>query len=219
MIEVRKYIDNAALKPYFSEKDIERFVLRSEELGIYAVCVNPYHVKLAVSLTKKLRVCSVIGFPLGLNKTSVKVKEAVEAVKDGAQELDVVWNLSAFKSGKYEFVVKELKEVFEETPSVVHKVIIETPYLNEEEVRRAVDLCVEAGADFVKTSTGFAPRGTKVEEIKFIKSVAKNRIKVKASGGIRDLKTALAMIEAGAERIGTSRGIEIVEEFLKRHLI
>jgi len=219
MIDIRKYIDNAALKPYLTEKEVKEFILKSEELGIYAVCVNPYHVKLAKSLAKKIKVCSVIGFPPGLNKTSVKVKEAVEAVKDGAQELDIVWNLSAFKSRKYDFVVEELREIFRETPSVLHKVIIETPYLNHDEVKKAVDICVESGADFVKTSTGFAPRGTTLEEVKLIKSVAENRINVKASGGIRDLKTALAMIQAGADRIGTSSGIEIAKEFLKQHLL
>ncbi|AAC06495.1 deoxyribose-phosphate aldolase [Aquifex aeolicus] len=219
MIDVRKYIDNAALKPHLSEKEIEEFVLKSEELGIYAVCVNPYHVKLASSIAKKVKVCCVIGFPLGLNKTSVKVKEAVEAVRDGAQELDIVWNLSAFKSEKYDFVVEELKEIFRETPSAVHKVIVETPYLNEEEIKKAVEICIEAGADFIKTSTGFAPRGTTLEEVRLIKSSAKGRIKVKASGGIRDLETAISMIEAGADRIGTSSGISIAEEFLKRHLI
>jgi len=218
-MDIRNFIDNAILKPFFTEKEVESFVKESERLGIYAVCVNPFHVKLAKACSEgKIKICSVVGFPLGLNKTPIKVKEAVCAVEDGAEELDIVINISAFKSGNFNYVERELKEIFRETPKVVHKVIIETAYLTEKEKDEAVRICIDTGADFVKTSTGFAPKGATPEDVKFLKKAGKGKIKVKASGGIKDLKTALAMIEAGADRIGTSNGIEIVKESLSSYI-
>ena len=211
-MDVRKRIDNSLLKPNVSEKEVEEFVIRSAETGFYAVCVNPYHVKLAKEVGgDRIVVCSVAGFPLGLNVKEVKVHEAVRAVDDGAEEIDIVMNISAFKSGKYRYVEEELKAVKRET-GVVLKVIIETCYLSREEKLKAVEVCIEAGADFVKTSTGFAEGGATLEDVRLLKEAAGGRIKVKAAGGIRSLKDALAMIEAGADRLGTSRGLEIYKE-------
>ena len=216
MQNIAKYIDNAILKPFHTVKEVIEFAKKSEELGIYAVCVNPYHVKFVKENTKNIKVCSVVGFPLGLNKPEVKVRESVLAVEDGSEELDIVMNISEFKSGNYKFVVEELKEIFKETQGIVHKVIVETAYLSKEEKEKALQVCMDLGADFIKTSTGFAPEGAKIEDVKLFKELSNGKIKVKASGGIRDIKKALEMIEAGADRIGTSSGIEIVKEFLNK---
>ncbi len=213
-MDTAKLIDNAALKPYLTEKEILNFAITSEQLGIYAVCVNPYHVRLIKENTRYIKVCSVVGFPLGLHKTIIKLKECEEALRDGADEIDAVINISALKSGHYDYVLKELKELRRITEGHTLKIIIETCYLTTDEKVKATELCIEAGADFVKTSTGFGEEGATLEDVKLLKKVAKGRIKVKASGGIRTLKEALTFIEAGAERIGTSRGIEIVKEAL-----
>jgi len=211
-MELRRFIDNSLLKPNVSDKQVEEFVIRSAEIGFYAVCVNPYHVKLAKRVGgDMIKVCSVAGFPLGVSTKEVKIHEAVKAVNDGAEEIDIVMNISAFKSGDHGYVEEELKAIKRET-GVVLKVIIETCYLSREEKLRALDLCIEAGADFVKTSTGFAQGGATVEDVRLLKEAARGRIKVKAAGGIKDLESAIAMIEAGADRLGTSRGFEIYKE-------
>ncbi len=211
-MSIAKFIDNSALKPFFTESQVLNFARTSEELGIYAVCVNPYHVKLVKENTERIRVCSVVGFPLGLNKTLIKLKECEEALKDGADEIDAVMNISALKSKKWDYVLKELKELREVSSGYTLKIIIETCYLTEEEKVKATELCIEAGADFVKTSTGFGSRGATLEDVELLRRISGGRIKVKASGGIRTLKDALTFLKVGAERIGTSRGIEIVKE-------
>ena len=211
-MDIRRFIDNSILRPDRSEKEVAEFVKRSRDIGFYAVCVNPYHVKLAREIAgEEIVVCSVVGFPLGLSTKEVKIHEAVRAVEEGAEEIDMVMNISAFKSGRFEYVEEEIKSIVRETGAIV-KVIIETCYLTDEEKRRAVEICIEAGAHFVKTSTGFGPKGATLEDVKLLKEAGKGRIKVKASGGIRDLRTALAMIEAGADRIGTSSGFDIYRE-------
>ncbi len=211
-MDLRKLIDNTLLKPFATPAEVESFVRRSLQIGFYAVCVNPYHVRIASEVANcRIKVCSVVGFPLGLSKKETKIQEAVRAVRDGADELDVVMNISEFKARNYGYVEEEIKALKRET-GVLLKVILETCYLTEEEKETAVKLCIEAGADFVKTSTGFGDGGATVEDVRFLKRVAEGRIKVKASGGIRDLKTALAMVEAGADRIGTSSGFRIYEE-------
>lgn len=212
-MDIRRFIENSILRPDASLGEVAEFVRRSRDTGLYGVCVHPYHVGLASEIAgDEMVVCSVVGFPLGLSGKGVKVHEAVTAVREGAKELDMVMNLSAFKSGKFDYVEEEIKAVVRET-GVVVKVILETCYLSDEEKRRAVEICVEAGAHFVKTSTGFGPGGATLEDLRLLKEAGGGRVKVKAAGGIRDLKTALAMIEAGADRIGTSRGFEIYREF------
>ncbi|WP_457600785.1 deoxyribose-phosphate aldolase [Hydrogenivirga sp.] len=211
-MDLRRFIDNSILKPYVSEGEVEEFVRESAKVGLYAVCVNPYHVRLAREVGGEgIKVCSVVGFPLGLSTKEVKIHEAVRAVNDGAHEIDMVMNISAFKSGDYRGVEEEMKAVKRETGGVV-KVIIETCYLTDEEKVRAVELCVSSGVDFVKTSTGFGSGSATLEDVRLLKQAAGGRIKVKAAGGIRDYKTAVAMIEAGADRIGTSNGLKIYKE-------
>ncbi len=214
MENLGRFIDNAALKPHLREEEVIQFARLSEEFGIYAVCVNPYHVGLVKQNTENIKVCSVVGFPLGLNKLSVKLKECEEALKDGADEIDAVMNISAFKSGRYDYVFEEFKGLRKITEGKTLKIIIETCYLTKEEKVRATELCIEAGADFVKTSTGFGQGGATIEDVKLLKSISKGRIKVKAAGGIRTLEQTLSFLKAGADRIGTSSGIDIVKEFL-----
>jgi deoxyribose-phosphate aldolase len=161
-----------------------------------------------------IRVGVPIGFPLGGHTTTIKVAEAIEAVSRGAQVLDMVLNISRLKSGDLEYVRKDIAEVVRSTPGIEHKVILETCYLTQQEKRTACRLAVEAGAAYVKTSTGFGPAGATVEDVRLMKEAVTGRARVKASGGIRDWKTARAMLEAGADRIGTSAGLQIKEEWL-----
>ncbi len=211
-MDIKALIDNAILKPFVTAKEVERFVIESESEGIYAVCVNPSHVKLAKSVSGGgIVICSVVGFPLGSTPKEVKIHEAVRAVEDGAQEIDMVINISAFKSGDHKYVEEEIKAIVRETGKPV-KVIIETCYLSREEKILATRIVAEGGAEFVKTSTGFGSGGATLEDVRLLKEVSKGRVKVKASGGIRDLETALRMVKAGADRIGTSNGIEIARQ-------
>ncbi len=211
-MDVRKLIDNSILKPNVTEGEVAEFVRRSSEIGFYAVCVQPCHVRIAKeNAFNGTKVCSVVSFPHGLSPKEIKLREAVRAVMDGAEEIDVVMNISSFKSGNYRYVEEEIKALKRETGAVL-KVIVETCYLTEEEKVKAVELCVEGGADFVKMSTGFGPGGATVQDVRLIKKVGRGRIKVKASGGIRDLKTLMAMVNAGADRIGTSNGFDIYRE-------
>jgi len=160
-----------------------------------------------------IRVGIPIGFPLGGHTTKTKVAEAVEAVARSAQVLDMVINVSRLKSGDREYVRQDIAEVVNATPGIEHKVILETCYLTQQEKRTACQLVVEAGADYVKTSTGFGPAGATVEDVRLMKETVAGRVKVKASGGIRDWKTTLAMLEAGADRIGTSASLAIIAEW------
>ena len=160
-----------------------------------------------------IRVGIPIGFPLGGHSTTIKVAEAVEAVQRGATVLDMVLNISRLKSADHDYVRTDIAEVVKATESVEHKVILETCYLTPQEKRTACRLVVEAGADYVKTSTGFGTAGATVEDVRLLRAVVAGRVKVKASGGIRDWKTTRAMLEAGADRIGTSAGLKIIHEW------
>ena len=209
------YIDHTNLKAYATGEDIIKLCREAMEYGFYAVCVNPYRVKLAKETLKGsgVRVATVIGFPLGATPTEVKVFEARKALEDGADELDMVINIGALKDGDYDYVRNDIAEVVK----VAHeknakvKVIIETCYLTEEEKVKACELAKEAGADFVKTSTGFGTGGATVEDVRLMRKVVGEGMGVKAAGGIRTYEQALAMIEAGATRLGTSSGVKIVE--------
>lgn len=167
----------------------------------------------------RVKVCTVIGFPLGSNRTPTKVFEAMEAVKDGADELDIVINLGALKESKWDDVRKEISDIVMATPRVTHKIIIETCYLTDDEKKRACEVIIEAGAEFVKTSTGYGPSGAKVRDIKLIKSIVGDTLKIKASSGIKTLKKTLSMIKVGADVIGTSSGVSIMEEFFNTNLL
>ncbi|ASI99481.1 deoxyribose-phosphate aldolase [Thermococcus celer] len=214
-IDIAKYIDHTNLKPYATAEDVVKLCEEAKEYGFYAVCVNPYRVKLAKEtlMGSGVKVASVIGFPLGATPTEVKVFEAKRALDDGADELDMVLNIGALKDKDYEYVKRDIAEVVKvahERGALV-KVIIETCYLTEEEKVKACELAKEAGADFVKTSTGFGSGGATVEDVKLMRKVVGEEMGVKAAGGIRTYEQALAMIEAGATRIGTSSGVKIVE--------
>jgi deoxyribose-phosphate aldolase len=214
---INKYIDQSALKPNLTYQDIINQCEEALKYNFASLCVNPSHVKVCHEILKKsqVKVCSVISFPFGLSSPEIKLKEALKAVEDGAEELDIVWNISAFKSKDFDYVLSELKNIVKETKPAITKIIVEIAYLTDEEKIKALELVIESGADFIKTSTGFAPTGANIEDIILWKNLSKDRIKIKASGGIRDLETAIKFLQAGADRIGTSSGAKIVEEALK----
>ncbi len=213
-MNIARYIDHTNLKAYASREDIIKLCEEAKKYGFYAVCVNPYRVKVAKEALKGtgIKVASVIGFPLGATPTEVKVFEAEKAIEAGADELDMVMNIGALKDGDLEYVKKDIASVVETAHNrgVLVKVIIETCYLTEEEKVTACKLAMDAGADFVKTSTGFGTGGATVEDVRLMKSVVGDRLGVKAAGGIRTYEQAVAMIDAGASRIGTSSGVKIV---------
>jgi deoxyribose-phosphate aldolase len=217
-IELARLIDHTLLKPTAMPADIDRLCEEAGRYSFYSVCVNPCYVARAAERLKDtgIRICSVIDFPLGSSTTAMKVMEGVEAIRNGAGELDIVMNVGLFRAGEYEEVARGLKDFIVLTPGVVHKVIIEACYLTDAEKAGAARLVAEVGAEFAKTSTGFGPGGAKAGDVALMKDAAVGKAKIKASGGIRDLETLTHMVEAGAERIGTSSGVEIVEEFLKK---
>ncbi|RLF78816.1 deoxyribose-phosphate aldolase, partial [Thermococci archaeon] len=207
-MNIAKYIDHTNLKSYATKEDIIKLCEEAKKYGFYAVCVNPYRVKLAKEHLKgtDIKVASVIGFPLGATPTEVKVFEAKKALENGADELDMVINIGALKDKNYEYVKKDIEDVTKvaHEKGAIVKVIIETCYLSEEEKEIACKLAMEAGADFVKTSTGFGTGGATIEDVKLMRKVVGDKLGVKAAGGIRTYEEALAMINAGANRIGTS---------------
>jgi deoxyribose-phosphate aldolase len=178
----------------------------AEKYKFYSVCVPPYAVKECKGFLENsgVKITTVIGFPLGYNSTETKVFETEKAISDGADEIDAVINVSAFKSGKSDYVLKELKELRKAAGERILKIIIETCYLTKEEIVKVCGLVSESGADFVKTSTGFGTGGAKTEDIALIKKSVPENVKIKASGGIKTLEHALELIKAGASRIGTS---------------
>ncbi len=205
-------IDHTALKPETSKAEIEKLCSEAVEFGFASVCVNPCYVSLCAQLLKGsgIRVCTVIGFPLGAATTTIKAAEAVEAVENGAREVDMVINVGAVKSGDYEYVKTDIGAVVKAVGSkAIVKVILETCLLTEEEKKMCCQLCKEVGADYVKTSTGFSTGGATVEDVKLMRDIVKPSLGVKASGGIRDYETAKAMVEAGASRIGASASVAI----------
>jgi deoxyribose-phosphate aldolase len=208
-------IDHTVLRPDATKIDVLRLCQEAKEHRFTVIFVPPCYVDEAVAAVAgmAIRVGIPIGFPLGGHTTKSKVAEAVEAVARGAHVLDMVMNVSRLKSGDREYVRKDIAEVVNATPSVEHKVILETCYLTLQEKRTACQLVVEAGADYVKTSTGFGVVGATVEDVRLMKEAVAGRAKVKASGGIRDWKTTLAMLEAGADRIGTSASVAIMSEW------
>ena len=209
MMDIARFIDHTLLKPDATEEMIENLCNEAKKYNFYAVCINPYYVKLA-------KIATVIGFPLGANTGKIKALEAEESIKDGADELDMVINIAALKNKDYDKVKEDIEEVVKKAKgNALVKVIIETCLLTEDEKVRACNLSLEAGANFVKTSTGFNGKGATVEDIRLIKSVVGDKMKIKASGGIRDYETAIKMIEAGANRIGASSSVKIVQDSIK----
>ncbi len=216
--KLAQFIDHTLVRPDATLDDVSAACADAKKYGFSAVVVNSGYVARARELLNGslIKVCAVVGFPFGANTTTVKIVEAMEAVKNGASEIDVVVNLGMIKSGRYDVVEIDIKNIIAMTPQKVHKVILETGSLTEEEITRVCEIAMRSGAEFLKTSTGYGPRGATVEDVRLIRRVVGSVCRVKASGGIRDLAAVTAMIEAGAERIGTSAGPAIVEEYLKR---
>ena len=211
--ELAKYIDHTLLKPTATPADIERLCREADEHFFYAVCVNPGFVTTARKAlgSSPVRVAAVIGFPLGANAPQVKAAEAALAVSQGADELDMVIPVGRALAGDWDAVAADVRAVREAAPDAVLKVILETGYLDEAQIRRAAEAALAGGADFLKTSTGFGPRGASLEDVRLLAEVAGGRAKVKAAGGIRTREDAWKMIEAGASRLGTSSGVALVE--------
>ena len=208
-------IDHTVLRPDATKADVLRLCQEAREFGFIVIFVPPCYLDEAVEAVAgtTIRVGIPVGFPLGGHTTATKVAEAIEGVARGATVLDMVINVSRLKSGDYDLVRGDMAEVVQATKRVEHKVILETCCLTREEKIIACRLAVEAGMDYVKTSTGFASAGATVEDVRLMKDTVAGRAKVKASGGIRDWKTTLAMLEAGADRIGTSASLRILEEW------
>lgn len=215
MTTLSKMIDHTLLKAEASNDEIEILCNEAIKYDFKAVCVNPYYVSKCKEILSKsdIKIATVIGFPLGNNKKEIKAFEAKSAVKDGADEVDMVINIAALKNKDYKTVKEDILAVVESVKrETLVKVIIETCYLTKEEKIKACEIAKEAGADFVKTSTGFGTDGAKVEDIQLMKKIIGPNMAIKASGGIRDYKKAKEMIDAGATRIGASAGIKIVEK-------
>ncbi len=213
--QLAKLIDHTLLKPDATKEAIRRLCEEAIKHGFWSVCVNPTYVSLAAGILggTEVKVCSVVGFPLGANIPEMKALEAEKAVNDGASEIDMVMNIGALKSRDYELVKRDVREVVEHSKArkdTVVKVIIETGLLTEEEKVKASRLVKESGANFVKTSTGFTAPGANVHDVKLIRATVGPDFGLKAAGGIRTYHDAVKLIEAGANRIGTSSGIAIV---------
>lgn len=215
MIHIPSMIDHTLLKPEATKDMIITLCNEAAENRFAAVCVNPCYVSLCKEILNNsgVKVATVIGFPLGANTKEAKAFETIDAIKNGADEVDMVINIGALKHKDYDAVKEDIEAVVNSARGkAIVKVIIETSLLTEEEKIKACELSMEAGADFVKTSTGFSTGGATVADVRLMKSVVGNNLEIKASGGIRDLKTAKEMIEAGATRLGTSSGIKIVKD-------
>jgi len=207
------YIDHTMLKPEATGEDIVKLCKEAVEYSFYAVCINPSYVDTAVKELQGslVKVCAVVGFPLGVTSTAVKAFEAAEVVDGGAEEVDMVIHVGALKGGNIRYVIDDLSAVVQAVKGKTVKVIIETGLLNKEEKITACRLVKESGAGFVKTSTGFGPGGATIADIQLMRETVGPKVGVKASGGIRTAKAAREMIEAGATRIGTSSGIAIIQ--------
>ncbi|MBQ7908038.1 MAG: deoxyribose-phosphate aldolase [Elusimicrobiaceae bacterium] len=212
-MNLAKYIDHTLLKPQACQKEVQTLCDEARKYGFFSVCVNPFWVPFCKEQLKgsDVKVCTVIGFPLGANTTEVKVLEAKDALKNGADELDMVVNLGAVKSADWATVLADIEAVRNAGENFTLKVIIETSVLTEEEKVKLCQLCTQAKADFVKTSTGFTGGGATAEDVKLMKENVSSDMQVKASGGVRTKEDFDKMVAAGATRIGASAGVKIVE--------
>lgn len=210
--EIAAMIDHTLLKAFATPAQIEQLCKEAAEYHFASVCVNPAYVALAARLLKGtgVKVCTVIGFPLGANTSAVKAFEARDAIANGAEEVDMVINVGAMKTGDYELVEKDIKAVVDAANGTLVKVIIETCYLTDEEKVLACKAAAKAGADFVKTSTGFGTGGATPADVALMRANIPDTMKVKASGGVHNYEEAMAVVEAGASRIGASAGMAIV---------
>jgi len=210
-------IDHTLVRPDATITDVAAACEEAKKYGFHCVVVSGSHVAQARELLSGtlIKVCAVVGFPHGASTTTVKIVEAMEAMKNGASELDIVNNIGMVKSGRFDYVEIDLKNVIAMTPQKVHKVIIETGSLTQDEITLACEIAVRSGAEFVKTSTGYGPRGASVDDVRLMRRSIGPHCRIKAAGGIRDLAALSALVEAGAERIGTSAGPAIMEEYLR----
>ena len=211
-MKYNKLIDHTVLKQNATLADIEKLCKEAIEFDFMSVCINPAYVSMCAELLKDsdVKVCTVIGFPLGANSTLTKVFETKDAVKNGADEIDMVINVTMLKDKQYNYVFNEIKAIKEACEGKLLKVILETCLLTDEEIVKACELSKEAGADFVKTSTGFSTAGATTHHVALMRKTVGPDMGVKASGGVRTHEDLLAMVEAGANRIGTSAGCKII---------
>ena len=218
--DIARYIDHTLLKPDATQAQIAQLCHEARQYDFAAVCVNPTHVKLCADLLKgsNVAVCTVVGFPLGATPPEVKAYETQQAIDDGATEIDMVINIGALKGGEYDLVERDIAMVTRTAHNngALCKVIIEAALLNEQEKIKACELSKKAGADYVKTSTGFGPGGATVADVTLMRRVVGPGMGIKAAGGIRSFADAKGMVEAGATRIGASAGVKILQEAEKR---
>ncbi|MCG7502705.1 deoxyribose-phosphate aldolase [Tenacibaculum sp. Mcav3-52] len=211
-MQINKYIDHTLLKPTGTKADIVKLCNEAKKYNFYAVCVNGCYVELAAKELKDsdVKIAAVVGFPLGAMTTKTKIFEAKECIKNGASEIDMVINIGKLLDGEENYVEKEIRLIKEEIGENILKVIFENCYLSKEQIKIASQLAVEAGADFVKTSTGFGTGGATFKDVAIMDSVVDGKAQIKAAGGIRDIETAKRYIEMGVTRLGTSSGVSLV---------
>lgn len=209
-----KMIDHTVLKADTPLETVKRICDEAMEYGFASVCINPCHVAYCADYLKDsdVNVCTVIGFPLGANTSAVKAFETKDAIANGADEIDMVMNIGALKDKNYDLVRDDVKAVVEAANGTLVKVILETCLLTEDEIKKACELCVEAKADYVKTSTGFSTRGATIEDVRIMKEAVHGKEKVKAAGGVRTPEDMVKIVAAGADRIGTSAGCSLVKK-------
>ena len=219
--DLAQMVDHTQLRAYAVTEDFEKLCKEAADYGFKMVAINSYPVKLCSRLLKGtgVHVGAAIGFPLGQTTIENKVHETKQAIEDGADEIDYVINIGRLKEKDYDYIEKEMTEIVKvcRENNILSKVIFENCYLTDDEKIKVSEIAAKVKPDFIKTSTGFGTGGATLEDVKLMKSIVKDGVKVKAAGGIRDLDTFLAMVEAGAERIGTSAGIEIMNEYDKRN--
>jgi len=213
-MELNSYIDHTLLKATTTERDIINLCNQAKENRFFSVCINSCYIPLAKQLLKgsSVKICTVVGFPLGATSTATKVFEAKQAIEAGAHEIDMVINIGFLKSKNYVEVFKDISDVKIAIGRTTLKVILEISELSKNDIVKACEICLDAKADFIKTSTGFSKSGATLTAVKIMKKSVKGRAKIKASGGIGDYETAQKYIDVGVDRIGTSKGIAIVSE-------
>ncbi|MEW4922831.1 deoxyribose-phosphate aldolase [Algibacter sp. 2305UL17-15] len=217
-MNLSNYIDYTFLKPTATERDIINVCKIAKANNYFSVCVNGCYVQLAKELLKDtdVKVCTVVGFPLGAASTKSKISEALNAIEDGANEIDMVINLGYLKSRNHVSVLRDISDVKRAVGDTPLKVILEISELNKNEIVKACEICVDANADYVKTSTGFASGGATFTAVKIMKKIIKDKAKIKASGGIQDFETAVKYLECGADRIGTSKMLKPESDTLQK---
>lgn len=211
-MQLNKYIDHTLLKPTATPADIETLCKEAKEYNFAAVCVHPCYLELAKDFLKNtaVKTAVVVGFPLGAMTTEAKVFEAKDAIKNGADEIDMVINIGMLKAGEVAYVTREIGAIKKAIGDKVLKVILETCFLSDEETQIAAKAALKAKADFIKTSTGFGTGGATFSNVKLMKEIAGEQMKIKASGGIKDRETAIKYIDLGVSRLGTSSGIKLI---------